>query len=71
MNRSSENFTSAAVISRPFTGGLLWNFTPRRRWNVYTVPSFDTVHRSARSGTIEKSVGCVCSGPCGNRTSWP
>ena len=34
MNRSSEYLTSSAVTSRPFTGGLLWNFTPLRRLNV-------------------------------------
>ena len=34
VNRSSEYFTSSAVTSRPFTGGLLWNFTPLRRKNV-------------------------------------
>jgi hypothetical protein len=28
------------------------------------------VHFSARSGRIEKSAGCFCSGPLGNRTSW-
>ena len=34
MNRSSEYLTSSATISRPLTGGLLWNLTPLRRENV-------------------------------------
>jgi len=43
--RSNEYFTSAARTSRP-----LWNFAPRRRWNVYVRASPDTVQRSARAG---------------------
>ena len=70
MKRSSEYFTSSAVTSRPFTGGLLWNFTPLRMLNVYALPSLETAHFSARSGRIEKSVGDFCSGPLGKRTSW-
>ena len=29
-SNSYEYFTSSAVISRPLTGGRLWNFTPWR-----------------------------------------
>ena len=43
--RSKEYFTSAARTSRP-----LWNFAPRRRWNVYVRWSADTVQRSASAG---------------------
>ena len=70
LKRSSEYFTSSAVTSRPFTGGLLWNFTPF--FSVKTsVVGFLYSHFSARSGTIVKSAVCFCSGPCANRTSWP
>ncbi len=62
MNRSSEYLTSSAVTSRPFTGGLGWNFTPFRSWNTRVV-GFLYSHFSARSGTIVKSPGCFCSGP--------
>ena len=34
MKRSIEYLTSAAVTSRPLTGGWLWNFTPLRSENV-------------------------------------
>ena len=33
--RSYEYFTSSAVISRPFTGGRLWNFTPGRSLKIH------------------------------------
>src|SRR3989442_12643557 len=69
MKRSTEYFTSSAVTSRPFTGGLLWNFTPLRRVNT-SVVGFLYSHFSARSGTIVKSAGGFCSGPGGERTSW-
>ena len=47
--RSSENFTSAAFISRP-----LWKSTPRRRVKTYVFGS-GWVHDWARSGTGWKS----------------
>ena len=49
--RSYEYFTSPATNSRPFTGAMLWNFTPGRRWNVYVSPSSDISQASASSGT--------------------
>ena len=64
MNRSIEYFASSAVTSRPLTGGLLWNLTPFRSVNSMTVGLLYS-HFSARSGTIAKSAGCFCSGPCG------
>ena len=62
MKRSTEYFTSSAVTSRPFTGGLLWNLTPLRRVNTSAV-GLSYFHFSARSGTIVKSAACFCSGP--------
>src|SRR5437870_9299044 len=32
---SYEYFTSSAVISRPLTGGRLWNFTPCRTLKIH------------------------------------
>jgi len=34
-SNSYEYFTSSAVISRPLTGGRLWNFTPCRSLKIH------------------------------------
>ena len=34
MKRASENLTSSASTSRPFTGAFGWKRTPWRSWNV-------------------------------------
>src|SRR5947207_9767552 len=49
--RSYEYFTSSAVSSRPFTGGLLCQRTSLRSLKTYVV-SFDRVQDSATSGSI-------------------
>ncbi|MFN8639510.1 MAG: hypothetical protein U0360_08635 [Dehalococcoidia bacterium] len=49
--RSKDILTSSEVITRPFTGATLWNFTPGRRWKVNFVASGLTSHFEARSGS--------------------
>src|SRR5438552_14229596 len=44
------HFTSAEVISLPFTGAMFWNLTPLRRWKVKVLASGETSHASASSG---------------------
>src|SRR5215467_6577603 len=51
-SRSKLNFTSAAVNSFP-----LCHLTPLRRKKVYTLPSRETSHRSARSGITPEASG--------------
>ena len=48
--RSYVYFTSSAVSSRPFTGGLLCQRTSLRSLKTYVV-SFDRVQDSATSGS--------------------
>src|SRR4249919_2655161 len=51
--RLHENTTSSALKSRDgLKLALLWNLTPLRSLNVYTLPSGDTVHDSASAGTM-------------------
>src|SRR5438034_7032613 len=54
--RSTLYLTSSDVSSRPFTGGLLCQRTPRRSLKTYVV-SFGCVHDSARSGSIANVPG--------------
>jgi hypothetical protein len=49
-NRSYVYFTSSAVSSRPLTGGLGCQRTPRRSLNTYVV-SLGRVHDSATSAS--------------------
>jgi hypothetical protein len=50
--RSIMKMMSSAFMSRVGVKLLLLcHFTPRRRLKVYSLPSGDTVHRSARPGT--------------------
>jgi len=65
--RSNVNLTSSAVSSRPFTGGLLCQRTPRRRKKT-TVVSSGSSQRSARSGSTMKVPG-ITDGPTLWRTS--
>ena len=51
VKRSYVYFTSSAVSSRPFTGGLLCQRTSLRSLKTYVV-SFDRVQDSATSGSI-------------------
>ena len=44
--RSMFHFTASALKSVPS-----WNFTPRWSWNVTRLPSGDTCHARASSGT--------------------
>src|SRR5690606_29845086 len=55
-------FTSADVKGRPS-----WNKTPRRRRKTYSVASGDTVHDSAKAGTISPS-GVILTKP--SNTLW-
>src|SRR5260364_116875 len=51
--RSKVKSTSSALKSRVgLNQGVVWNFTPRRRSNVYTRLSSETSQRSARLGSI-------------------
>ena len=43
------HFTASALKSVPS-----WNFTPRCSWNVTRLPSWDTCHARASSGTTLK-----------------
>ena len=58
--RSNVNFTSSAVSSRPLTGGLAWNRTPRRSLNTYVV-SLGWVQDSARSPSIVSEPGLIAA----------
>ena len=54
-SRMRLNFTSSAVKGFP-----LANLTFFRRWNVYSFPSLDTLHFSARTGTkVVSSAGLL------------
>ena len=47
-----EKTTSSALKSRVgVKAALLLNFTPLRRWKVYSVPSSEMSHFSAKAGT--------------------
>jgi hypothetical protein len=52
------------VNSRPFTGALLWNFTPWRRLKVCFWPSSDTSQDSARSARSRPGTGRPSGPPC-------
>ena len=57
--RSNDAFTSAEEKGCPSC-----HLTPRRRWNVYVLPSGEAVQRSARSPAIlVGSSGSQCSSP--------
>src|ERR1700730_3847425 len=56
--RSYVYLMSSALSSRPFTGGLLCQRTPRLSLNTYAV-SFGCVHDSARSPSTGNVPGCT------------
>src|SRR5215831_6230166 len=66
-NRSYVYFTSAAVSSRPFTGGLGCQRTPFLSLKTYVV-SFCCAHDSARSDSIGYVIGFT-EGPAFTLTS--
>src|SRR5450830_1141900 len=54
--RLKVNTTSSALKSRDGVKyAVVWNFTPRRRWKVYTRPSAEISQLSASAGATEVS----------------